>query len=110
MSKRSRPPVLLKLTGECLDQPPILASIADQLRHVCRRGTPVAVVVGGGNFIRGRDSDHNGRVAADRAGMVATVINGIRLAGMLSRRMPVCHLAAFGITGIVERYTVERAR
>lgn len=42
--------------------------------------------------------------------MLATVINGINLANLLSRQLPVCHLAAFGIPSIVERYTVELAR
>ncbi len=101
--------------------PELLSGVVRQLAHARRLGATLAVVVGGGNIVRGRDygnpesgtqgsSSSTGltRVAADRAGMIATVINGIRLSKTLP--VPATHLCAFGIPGMVEHYTVERAQ
>ena len=75
-----------------------------------RDKTRLAVVVGGGNILRGRDTTDMDRTVADRAGMIATSINGIRLTEALNHLVPAVHLSAFGIPSFVERYTVERGR
>ena len=80
--------ILLKLSGEALmgDQkfgisPEVVSRLADEVRDVCRRDVQVAVVVGGGNIIRGVSAAAQGidRVAADHMGLLATVINGLAL-------------------------------
>ncbi len=74
--------ILLKLSGEILREGedafhrPHLAAVAESIAEVRRAGVEVAVVVGGGNLLRGRDHSA-GRVQADvdQIGMLATVLN-----------------------------------
>jgi uridylate kinase len=80
--------VLLKLSGEALIgsqgfgvDPVTAARIAEEVEEVRKLGVEVAIVVGGGNFIRGVVASESGidRVVADHMGMLATVINGLAL-------------------------------
>jgi uridylate kinase len=80
--------ILLKLSGEALMggqgfgvDPAVAHRIADEIHEVQQMGVQTAVVVGGGNFIRGVAASANGidRVVADHMGMLATVINGLAL-------------------------------
>ncbi len=76
--------ILLKLSGEALagekhtgfDDETILA-VARQVRTICDDGVEVGIVIGGGNFWRGRSSDSIDRTKADQIGMLATVMNCI---------------------------------
>ncbi|MCG8539787.1 MAG: UMP kinase [Clostridia bacterium] len=78
--------VILKLSGEALagqegfgiDQE-VINSLAVQVKEVLELGVEVAVVVGGGNFWRGRSSQGMDRTTADYMGMLATVINSLAL-------------------------------
>jgi uridylate kinase len=70
----------------------------------------MAVVIGGGNILRGRDTTDIDRAAADKAGMLATVINGLRLTQLLSAETPTRHLSAVGIPGTVAQYDIWQAR
>ncbi len=74
---------LLKLSGEALGpvgiDPRAVESISEQLRAVHRLGAEIALVVGGGNFIRGAQLTDFDRVVADQMGMLATVLNGMAL-------------------------------
>jgi len=80
--------VLLKVSGEALlgdrgfgVDPAIVTRIAQELHDVRELGVEVAVVVGGGNFIRGVSASALGvdRVVADHMGMLATIINALAL-------------------------------
>jgi uridylate kinase len=81
--------VLLKISGEgfCREgsfgiDAEELGNIARQCMDVCRMGVQLAVVVGGGNFVRGATFAENGnigRATADYMGMLATVINALAL-------------------------------
>jgi len=102
--------VLLKISGDCFAQEKIFDAIVGQLIRVQERRIRLAVVTGGGNIIRGRENQLFDPIAADLAGMLATVINGIRLADALSRQTLVEHFAAFPIGNFVKPYSVERAR
>ena len=87
--------VLLKLSGEALagekktgfDEATVL-KVAEQVKKIVDDGMQVAIVIGGGNFWRGRTSETIDRVKADQIGMLATVMNCIyvsdifRYAGM----------------------------
>jgi uridylate kinase len=87
--------ILLKLSGEALMgdrpfgiEPERIARIADEVADVHRMGTDVAVVIGGGNIIRGVTAAASGidRVAGDHMGMLATVINGLALQDAFEKR------------------------
>ena len=87
--------VLLKLSGEALagekktgfDEATCL-KVAEQVKQLVDQGTQVGIVIGGGNFWRGRTSETIDRSKADQIGMLATVMNCIyvseifRYAGM----------------------------
>ena len=87
--------VLLKLSGESfgpldgsgLDFPTI-AHIAEQIVRVQQLGVQVAVVVGGGNILRGSEAERAGmdRATADYMGMLATVINALALRDALEKQ------------------------
>ena len=76
--------VLLKLSGEALagakktgfDEPTVTA-VAKQVKQLTDKGTQVGIVIGGGNFWRGRTSENMERSKADQIGMLATVMNCI---------------------------------
>jgi uridylate kinase len=85
--------LVLKISGEALagekgfgiDQS-ILNSIADQIKEVHELNIEVAIVVGGGNIWRGRNSKQMDRATADYMGMLATVINALALQDALENR------------------------
>jgi uridylate kinase len=87
--------VMVKLSGEALAgdlgtgaDPASLARIADEVLSVRELGVQVAVVVGGGNFFRGRMAEGWGisRAEADNIGMLGTVMNALMLRGALTAR------------------------
>jgi uridylate kinase len=110
VSSRRYNRVLLKLSGNCFESGDLLERVIRQVVAARRRGARFAVVMGGGNILRGRDAAGLDRCAADKAGMLGTVINGMRLAELLGKRVPVVHLSAVGIPGTVAAYDVWRAR
>ena len=84
--------VLLKISGEVLAGEKGFGLDDRMIMDVCRSikacrdmGVDVGVVVGGGNFWRGRTSGDMGRVKADHIGMLATVMNAIALSDGLDR-------------------------
>lgn len=84
--------VILKLSGEALagersigiDQN-MISNIAEKVKTLANMGVQIAVVVGGGNFWRGRSSKGMDRTTADHMGMLATVINSLALQDSLER-------------------------
>lgn len=82
--------ILLKVSGEALAgakgtgfDEPTLESICDGIGKAASLGIQVGVVVGGGNFWRGRSSGKMERTCADKIGMLATVMNALALADCL---------------------------
>lgn len=81
--------ILLKLSGEALagekktgfDEATVL-EVARQVKLALEAGKQIAIVIGGGNFWRGRTSEHMDRVKADQIGILATVMNCIYVAEM----------------------------
>lgn len=78
--------VILKISGEALagDQSfgikeEMVQAVARQVKEVYDMGVEVAIVVGGGNFWRGRTSTSMDRATADYMGMLATIINAMAL-------------------------------
>ena len=76
--------ILLKLSGEALagdkhhgfDEATVI-EVAKQVKQIVDKGTQVGIVIGGGNFWRGRTSETIDRTKADQIGMLATVMNCI---------------------------------
>ncbi len=111
--------VLLKLSGEALmgsqsfgiDEK-VVAAIADQLRDIHSLGAEIAIVVGGGNIIRGLAAAHRGieRVTGDYMGMLATVINGLALQDAMEKRgVPTRVQTAIDIREVAEPFIRRRA-
>lgn len=89
--------IMLKLSGEALagqkktgfDEETV-RGVALQVKRLVEDGTQVGIVIGGGNFWRGRSSENIDRTKADQIGMLATVMNCIyvseifRSAGMMT--------------------------
>ena len=81
--------LFLKLSGEALagekgkgyDEAVVL-DIAKQVKEICDSGASVGIVIGGGNYWRGRTSENMDRTKADQIGMLATVMNCIYVSEM----------------------------
>ncbi len=111
--------VLLKLSGAVFSgiggEPfgaDALGYVAEQVVEAHRVCPQIGVVVGGGNVIRGARfcAGGRGRILADYAGMLATVINALLLRDALqSRGAEVTHYGAFAIPRMVEVFEPERA-
>lgn len=85
--------ILLKLSGEALAgenktgiNPKVLGSICDEIQKVKQMGVEIAIVVGGGNFWRGKYGTQMERTTSDYMGMLATVMNGLALQDALEAR------------------------
>jgi uridylate kinase len=111
--------VLLKLSGEALGgaqddsggghgiDPESVRTIAKQVVGVARSGVQVAIVVGGGNILRGADFSKLGgqRASADYMGMLATVINALALCDALeSQGLPTRVMTAIEIRQVAEPF------
>ena len=76
--------VILKLSGEALSgeaksgyDDALIEDIARQVKKIVEKGIDVGVVIGGGNYWRGRSNDNIDRTKADQIGMLATIMNCI---------------------------------
>ena len=85
--------ILLKLSGEAIGgkegngiDSQTLGKICDQIKNVFDLGVQIAIVVGGGNFWRGRNSHQIERTTSDYIGMLATTMNGLALQDVLEAK------------------------
>jgi uridylate kinase len=112
--------VVIKLSGEALAgpggwgvHPDNLAHLADEVLAVHELGVQVAVVVGGGNYFRGRMADGwgIGRAEADNIGMLGTVMNALMLRGALTAKTAsdVRVMTAMPIQSVAEPFIRLRA-
>ena len=93
MSEAKYKRILLKLSGEALAgdskkgiDPNVIGEICDEIKKVKQLGVEIAIVVGGGNFWRGRNGKEMERTTSDYMGMLATVMNGLALQDALEAR------------------------
>ena len=92
--------------------PDVVARLADEIKEVHALGVETAVVLGGGNIIRGVSAAAQGidRVAGDHMGLLATVINGLALQDALDKRGVTTRLmSAVEIRQIAEPFIRRRA-
>lgn len=110
--------VLLKLSGEALSSPGnpfdpnVLRNLAVELKECAALGIEIAIVVGGGNFIRGKMAEQIGieRVQADYMGMLATVINALAVQSALEQEgVPTRVQTAVEMQKVAEPFIVRRA-
>lgn len=109
--------VLLKLSGEALAgekkmgiDHEIVVNICKSIKKCVDLGAEIAIVVGGGNFWRGRQSGDMDRTRADHMGMLATVINALALAdGLEAQGLDVRVQTAIAMQAIAEPYIRARA-
>ena len=109
--------VLVKLSGEALagDQQrgfdhQIITEVTKQLKSLVESGIEVAVVIGGGNFWRGRTSGDMDRIKADQIGMLATVMNAIYVADVCrSLEMKTSVQTPFVLGSMTELFSKDRA-
>ena len=109
--------ILLKISGEVLAGGKGMGIDYDTVLNICSAvkecvdmGVEVGLVVGGGNFWRGRSSGDMDRTRADHIGMLATVMNSLALADALEHlKMPVRVQTAIAMQQIAEPYIRNRA-
>ncbi len=109
--------ILLKISGEALagekkvgiDDATVIR-ICEQIKKVADLGVEVAVVVGGGNFWRGRSSENMDRVTADHMGMLATLMNALAISDALEQAGAVTRvMSAIDVRQMAEPYIRKRA-
>ena len=109
--------VLLKLSGEALAGPnktgvdaETVGKICDKIKEVTDMGVQVGIVVGGGNFWRGRNGHQMERTTADYMGMLATAMNALALQDALEVRGVYSRVqTAIEMREIAEPFIVRKA-
>ena len=109
--------VLIKVSGEAMAgeqkhgiNEEMTAQTAKMLKEVADAGVQVAVVVGGGNFWRGRSSEKMNRASADYIGMMATIMNALALQEALEAEgVPTIVQTSIQMPQLAEVYNRRRA-
>jgi len=111
--------ILLKLSGEQLQgdfdggfDTQRAVWIANEIKAVVEAGTQVVVMVGGGNYVRGAQlaNESIGRVTADNAGMLSTVINAVVLSDVFNHAgVATRALSSVTIDQVIDQFTHRRA-
>jgi uridylate kinase len=108
---------MLKLSGEALAGDKhtgfdlaTVKSVAEEVRQAYDEGVEIAVVIGGGNFWRGRTGNEIDRVKSDQIGMLATVMNALYVSEVFrSSGMQTAVFGAFEIPGIMPVFEKDAA-
>ncbi len=109
--------ILLKLSGEALAgenrfglNEEVISRVVDQLAAVHNMGVEIGIVIGGGNFWRGRQGTQMDRTTADQMGMLATVMNSLALMDAIERRgIPTRVQTALNMISVAEPYILRKA-
>ena len=109
--------ILLKLSGEALagDQKfglneSVISEVVDQLVKVHDMGVEIALVIGGGNFWRGRQGTQMDRTTADHMGMLATVMNSLAMMDAIEQKgIPTRVQTALNMVSLAEPYVLRKA-
>jgi uridylate kinase len=111
--------ILLKLSGEALAgdnhdhkgfAEAAVRAVAGQVRRASEEGVQIAIVIGGGNFWRGRQGTEIDRVKADQIGMLATVMNCLYVAAVFETEgMTTSVYTAFPIDGMTKVFNRDEA-
>ncbi len=109
--------ILIKVSGEALADEngfglgtKTIENLVNQLKALNEQNIQVGIVIGGGNFWRGRQGEHMDRSTADHMGMLATLINALALQDALEAQgVPARVQSAININRIAEPYILRRA-
>lgn len=109
--------ILLKLSGEALAgsqkfglDPEVIRQICESIKQCVALGAEIGIVVGGGNFWRGRSGGHMDRTRADHIGMLGTAMNALALADALEQTGTEVRVqTAINMQQIAEPYVRGRA-
>ena len=108
--------VILKLSGEALAKKKggyndeLIENIANQVKTIVDKGTDVGVVIGGGNYWRGRSNDNIDRTKADQIGMLATIMNCIYVSEIFrSQGLKTNILTPFECGSMTKLFSKDRA-
>lgn len=109
--------VLIKISGEALAgedhfgvNSEELEKVANQIKEIHDAGVEVGIVVGGGNFFRGRTGGNIDKPTADYMGMLATCMNGLAVQdALLSAGCPAKLMTAIEIRDMAEGYSRRKA-
>ncbi|MGN0813635.1 MAG: UMP kinase [Candidatus Coproplasma sp.] len=109
--------VLIKLSGEALAGPKghgldeqVISRVVDQIVAIKKMGVQIGLVIGGGNFWRGRQGKEMERTTADHMGMLATVMNSLAMMDALEQRgIPTRVQTALIMTSVAEPYILRKA-
>ncbi|MDD4850272.1 MAG: UMP kinase [Gemmiger sp.] len=109
--------VLVKVSGEALAgskgagfEEATIASICGGIKKAHALGAQIAIVVGGGNFWRGRSSGKMDRMDADKIGMLATVMNAIAVKDALRQAgVPAVVMTSIVMPQVAEVFTSDKA-
>lgn len=109
--------IIIKLSGEALAgesgfgiDTGKISSVVDQLCSIHGQGIEIGIIVGGGNFWRGRQGDNMDRTTADHMGMLATTINALALQDALEKKGVQTRVqTAITMTRVAEPYILRRA-
>ncbi len=109
--------ILLKLSGEALAgkqkfglNEEVVSMVVDQLVKVHNMGVDIALVIGGGNFWRGRQGTKMERTTADQMGMLATVMNSLAMMDAIEQKgIPTRVQTALNMVSVAEPYVLRKA-
>ena len=109
--------ILIKVSGEALADEngfglgtKTIENLVNQLKALNEQNIQIGIVIGGGNFWRGRQGEHMDRSTADHMGMLATLINALALQDALEAQgVPARVQSAININRIAEPYILRRA-
>ncbi len=109
--------IVLKISGEALAgeqrfglNETVIAGVVDQLVKVHTMGVDIALVIGAGNFWRGRQGTNMDRTTADQMGMLATVMNSLALMDAIEKRgIPTRVQTALNMVSVAEPYILRKA-
>ena len=109
--------ILIKISGEALAGKAgfglceeSIAMLTKQIEQLWKEGVQIGIVLGGGNFWRGRQGTNMERSTADHMGMLATVINALALQDALEQKGVVTRVqTSLTITRVAEPYILRKA-
>lgn len=109
--------ILLKISGEALAgnkhfgfDSEMMDKVVDELVEVYKSGVQICIVVGGGNFWRGRQGSEMEQTTADYMGMLATAMNALAMQDAIERKgVPTRVQTAIDITKVAEPYARRKA-
>lgn len=109
--------ILIKLSGEALAgeqghglDENVISFVVEQIKQIHDMGVEIALVIGGGNFWRGRQGKQMDRTTADHMGMLATVMNSLAMMDALEQRgIPTRVQTALIMTSVAEPYILRKA-